>query len=827
MQNVLKRSLAGLLCLCLVLSLLWGLGGTAFAASRNTGTRHEVCTSLSEQAQSYYSGKYDWDSLSRLDGVATDSSLEAMDGELYNALSDLMSDTMKNKVSYSSLTSYWTDTDASANGGQILCYSDAESNSSISREHVWPKSRASFYQKNGGSDLHHLRPENSSVNSTRSNYTMGDVVGVFDSYSTYQYNGNNVLYYLPGADLVEVNDNIKGDVARILLYVYVRWEQPNLCENVDSSKLPAFDSDDSKNNGFAVIEDLDTLLQWCAEDPVDTWEMSRNDCIESIQGNRNVFIDYPEYAWLIFGREVPAGLVTPSGEGKDMEKYEITAVSADPTMGSVSVKGSKVIAVPAYGYVVSRAEVTPAGAAKLDRDGNVFTLSEIKSNCTVKVYFEKAAAVTVSFASLDEIAPMSTVQGGSVTLPSCMTCAEGYTFVGWTPTEIKDETATAPTVYKAGSNYTAFEDATLYALFSRTEKGSTPGGSAALVTEEQQDWSGTYVIGLPTPKRDVMMSDTAGSTGAYLQYNDATIADNCITNAAKSNYFTLVKVGSYYAVRSDNGSYLRCDGVKKISLDNSVSSVSESDTAFLWNVSLGRFEHSNAANGVLRYNASSPRFTTYLDSSNQMDVKLYKLGSASVTYYKTLGDVTPPPAPPAPVNPFTDVSGDAVYYDAVMWAYYHEPEQITTGYTETEFRPDAPCTRGQVVTFLWRAAGCPEVKGDCPFTDVAENSPYRTAITWAAQEGIAQGFDADHFRPGDPVSRAQFVTFLWRYEGKPAANAENVFTDVADTSVYFPAIMWAYESGVTVGYGNNDFRPDMTCTRWHVVLFMQRCLDKD
>ena len=123
-----------------------------------------------------------------------------------------------------------------------------------------------------------------------------------------------------------------------------------------------------------------------------------------------------------------------------MEKYEITAVSADPTMGSVSVKGSKVIAVPAYGYVVSRAEVTPAGAAKLDRDGNVFTLSEIKSNCTVKVYFEKAAAVTVSFASLDEIAPISTVQGGSVTLPSCMTCAEGYTFVPATELLLPDPT---------------------------------------------------------------------------------------------------------------------------------------------------------------------------------------------------------------------------------------------------------------------------------------------------------------------------------------------------------------------------------------------------
>lgn len=824
MQKTIKRSLAGLLCLCLILSLFWGLGGTAFAAQRNTGIRHEVCTSLSEQAQEYYTGKYDWDSLSLLDGVATDSSLSAMDGELYDALNRLMSDTMTNSVSYRSLTSYWTDTDASAKGGQIIFYSDAEGESNPNREHVWPKSRASFYQKNGGSDLHHLRPANSNVNSTRSNYTMGDVVGVLDGYRTYQYNGKNVLYYLPSADRVEVNDNIKGDVARILLYVYVRWEQPNLCENVDSANLPPFDSDDDKNNGLAVIENLDTLLEWCAEDPVDTWEMSRNDCVESIQGNRNVFIDYPEYAWLLFGREVPADLVTPSGEGGSMEKYEVSAVSADPSAGSVSVQGYKVAALPAAGYVVSRAEVIPADAAKISRNGNVFSLSEIKSDCTVKVYFEKAASVSVSFSAPAAIAAIDTVQGGSIKLPVCDAEVEGYTFVGWALSEIKAETSTAPTVYKAGSAYTPLKDTTFYAVYSRTEQGGAPGGNATLVTAAPSDWSGTYVIGLPTPKRDVMMSDTAGSTGAYLTYNDAAISGDSITNATKANYFTLEKVGSLYAVRSDDGRYLRCDGLKKISLDGSVSSVSASDTALLWNVSLDRFEHSNPENGCLCYNASSPRFTTYLDSSNQMAVKLYRLGSASVTYYKSFGTVTPP-TPPKPVNPFVDVNEGTVYYDAVLWAYYHEP-QITKGYTDTEFRPDAPCVRGQVVTFLWRAAGCPAVSGDCKFTDVAADSPYRTAIIWAEQQGIAQGFDAEHFRPNDPVTRAQFVTFLWRYENKPAASVSgNVFTDVSHNA-YYDAIMWAYESGVTQGYGNNDFRPDMTCTRWHVLLFMQRCLNK-
>ena len=110
--------------------------------------------------------------------------------------------------------------------------------------------------------------------------------------------GGDTLYWvMEPDDLFECKDDVKGDVARILLYVYCRWLQPNLYTNAAAEDLPAMDEDDSANNGRRVIESLDTLLQWCALDPVDTWEMERNDLIQQIQGNRNVFIDYPELAW--------------------------------------------------------------------------------------------------------------------------------------------------------------------------------------------------------------------------------------------------------------------------------------------------------------------------------------------------------------------------------------------------------------------------------------------------------------------------------------------------------------------------------------------------
>lgn len=174
-------------------------------------------------------------------------------------------------------------------------------------------------------------------------------------------------------------------------------------------------------------------------------------------------------------------------------------------------------------------------------------------------------------------------------------------------------------------------------------------------------------------------------------------------------------------------------------------------------------------------------------------------------------------------NPFVDVKRGSVYYDAIMWAYNHEP-QITTGFDATHFCPDYCCTRGQAVTFIWRAAGCPEPKGSCPFTDVAGSSPFRKAIAWAAENGITTGYDETHFKPTAPVSRAQLVTFLWRYEGKPSTNGSiNGFKDASQIAEPFQtAVAWAVEKGITLGYKDGTFRPNNVCQRWATMMFLYR-----
>ncbi len=279
---------------------------------KNTGVRHTICNSLSSQAKAYYSTNgASYSAVSKLKG-GNDNCLTTVDSALFDELHDLMEETMTNPVSYDSLTSHWVKTDAN-NGSSNAClfYSDSIS-SNYNREHVWPKSRASFKKQNGGCDPHHLRPTNEGMNSTRSSYCMGNVRGVLSGFKT-KTNGNGSVYYLASADRVEVDDKVKGDVARIFLYVYCRWEEPNLFMNTPK---PVIGPGDDANNGKKVIESLDTLLKWCEIDPVDTWEMSRNDQCENLVGNRNVFIDYPEYAWLLFGKSVPKTMTTPSGEAK-------------------------------------------------------------------------------------------------------------------------------------------------------------------------------------------------------------------------------------------------------------------------------------------------------------------------------------------------------------------------------------------------------------------------------------------------------------------------------------------------------------------------------
>ena len=173
---------------------------------------------------------------------------------------------------------------------------------------------------------------------------------------------------------------------------------------------------------------------------------------------------------------------------------------------------------------------------------------------------------------------------------------------------------------------------------------------------------------------------------------------------------------------------------------------------------------------------------------------------------------------------FSDVAADTYYYDAVLWA---AGNGVTAGTDDTHFSPNRPCTRAQVVTFLWRAALCPKAEGKTPFTDVAADTYYSDAVTWAYEQGITGGTSATTFSPNTAVTRAQVVTFLYRYEKPAAGTAVNPFADVQKNAYYYDAVQWAYANGITDGTDGTHFSPNTVCTRGQIVTFLYRDFDSE
>ena len=176
------------------------------------------------------------------------------------------------------------------------------------------------------------------------------------------------------------------------------------------------------------------------------------------------------------------------------------------------------------------------------------------------------------------------------------------------------------------------------------------------------------------------------------------------------------------------------------------------------------------------------------------------------------------------VNPFSDVKEKAFYYDAVEWAVKNN---ITKGMTDTTFEPGTACNRGQVVTFLWRAAGSPTPSSDkCDFTDVKKGAFYYDAMLWAVENGITNGMTKTTFAPNAICNRGQVVTFLHRALNSPAPSATSTnFTDVSEKGFYYKAMLWAVENGVTKGMTDTTFAPSADCNRGQVVTFLFRAFN--
>lgn len=271
---------------------------TSYSTKYNSGTRGVVATTLNGTgASAYYTSGYDFDTLSALSSSA-----------LLSSLRTLMKTTHKKQSSYTDCKNMAKYTDCqNEDGSVVLLYTSYVTTASTfnasspgwNREHVWPQSLGGFSTSGPGADLHHIRPDNVKTNGTRGNKLYGNVTNGSEAY------GDTLVGGISGgtfsSNYFEPLDEVKGDVARICLYIYVRYGGDyDKCSKITN-----------------VFQSIDVLLEWCELDPVDTWELGRNEVVAAYQGNRNVFIDYPEYAWLIFGRDVPDDMSTPSGEASN------------------------------------------------------------------------------------------------------------------------------------------------------------------------------------------------------------------------------------------------------------------------------------------------------------------------------------------------------------------------------------------------------------------------------------------------------------------------------------------------------------------------------
>ena len=350
------------------------------------------------------------------------------------------------------------------------------------------------------------------------------------------------------------------------------------------------------------------------------------------------------------------------------------------------------------------------------------------------------------------------------------------------------------------------------------QKGGGPGSETISIT------GGTFSF---DPSTKVKNNGTdyivkrAGSEGAYTY---TVLAKSGLTSGVYLTNPSGALASNYYVSSTANG-------VWTVSYSAPSSGGGSSSSSRRYDVSAPSVKHGDVT--VSPKSASkgdTVTITVKPDSGYELDTLTVKDASGSKIKVKDKGDgkfTFTMPASKVTVSAefaeietldFADVPTDAYYYEAVKWA---AKKGITGGIGNGLFGPNQPCTRAQIVTFLWRAAGSPEPKAMSSFSDVSADSYYAKAVAWAVENGITTGTGDGKFSPDATCTRAQSVTFLFRAIGK-LVDSKAEFSDVLTDSYYANAVAWAVENGVTNGIGDGLFGPDNSCTRAQIVTFLFR-----
>jgi len=435
-------------------------------------------------------------------------------------------------------------------------------------------------------------------------------------------------------------------------------------------------------------------------------------------------------------------------------------------------------------------------------------------NCEIKVTDIRTGDGTyLNCAVAVQYGGTATVKSGTYTAPYA-----AYVYNSGGTINIENGTFTGVVRADATTDTTAVINIKNGSFNGEIQKGGGPGSETISIT------GGTFSF---DPSTKVKNNGTdyivkrAGSEGAYTY---TVLAKSGLTSGVYLTDPSGALASNYYVSSTANG-------VWTVSYSAPSSGGGSSSSSRRYDVSAPSVKHGDVT--VSPKSASkgdTVTITVKPDSGYELDTLTVKDASGSKIKVKDKGDgkfTFTMPASKVTVSAefaeietldFADVPTDAYYYEAVKWA---AKRGITGGIGNGLFGPNQPCTRAQIVTFLWRAAGSPEPKTMSSFADVSMDAYYAKAVAWAVENGITTGTGDGKFSPDATCTRAQSVTFLFRAIGK-LVDSKAEFSDVLADSYYANAVDWAVENGVTNGIGDGLFGPDNSCTRAQIVTFLYR-----
>lgn len=841
-----------------------GTQPSSYSTTYNSGTRGVTCNSLSgTNADQYYTGSYTYSALSQ----------QTAD----NLLSSLRSLTTSNHTTTTSYNNcrdnaYRTDCQEE-DQTVVLLYTgyvadQDDFNGSApgwNREHVWPQSLGGFGTSGAGADMHHIRPDDVTTNGDRGNKLFGNVSGGTESLGSSLC--NNMLGGWYDNSYFEPLDSVKGDVARICLYVYVRYGSTySECSDITN-----------------VFKDTDTLLQWMAMDPVDTWEMGRNVVVENIQGNRNPFIDYPELAWKLFGQEAPDGYATPSGSllaCTHSNTTSSTVAATCTTDGSVTVTCSdcgetistETIAATGHSYTYTSGNKTHTGTCS--GCGNTVSASHsyVNKACvcgaeTMSIYFQNNwlwSDIKLYYwyedGSYDNAWPGKAMtrygKNTDTSNPYDIYVMEVPSHV--TGMVISSSSDQSPDITSG------WYDGICYYMYwvdgSGNQIGSYNIGDATINTSAVSAEVLPYDLSNTAPVRGASTASVETESSAPAT-RETTVEEGTASGLVFIDGNEAASLEEYEAYGPNNEIYLARNQAVAFNLSfntapktiqiglKSVEGDDTADKASYFVVSCG---------GLNRTFKITTATEMYYDITDLVTIGTTEGGTYASAYpiiiTKTngdLGSLTYLKWTSVASNTVTKANASTFLEDEDLTDILDKVDEIV-GNTDPDEAPVPPAVdedEGPIMPPDEDEGPImppdedndpvedetpddpvdPPVEDETPvadvekFTDLDKNSWYYEGVAYAVAKGLMNGMSETQFMPDETLTRAMLVTILYRQAGSPAVgDTELAFTDVAENVWYYDAVAWAYENGITTGVTATEFAPDLPVTRQQMVTFLWR-----